>query len=162
MECPGGVLVKVLVGAEVQRSAMWFLSFWPFMRTTMFEGLFPWLVGLRTSTLRMTHERNQRNLCAGKKREQMHTNVANATSARKPRETKKRERRVPTDLCHESQHILAILELLTKLSASGVHHAHRFVKGSGLVLLSSVCKDNTSKDPFSRCEICKNLGYRLS
>ena len=24
------------------------------------------------------------------------------------------------------------------------------------------CKDNTSKDPFSRCEICKNLGYRLS
>ena len=23
-------------------------------------------------------------------------------------------------------------------------------------------KDNTSKDPFSRCEICKNLGYRLS
>ena len=27
---------------------------------------------------------------------------------------------------------------------------------------SRVCKDNTSKDPFSRCEICKNLGYRLS
>ena len=25
-----------------------------------------------------------------------------------------------------------------------------------------VCKDNTSKDPFSRCEICKNLGYKLS
>ena len=25
-----------------------------------------------------------------------------------------------------------------------------------------VCKDNTSKDPSSRCEICKNLGYRLS
>ena len=24
------------------------------------------------------------------------------------------------------------------------------------------CMDNTSKDPFSRCEICKNLGYRLS
>ena len=24
------------------------------------------------------------------------------------------------------------------------------------------CKDNTSKDPFSQCEICKNLGYRLS
>ena len=24
------------------------------------------------------------------------------------------------------------------------------------------CKDNTSKDPFSRCEIWKNLGYRLS
>ena len=24
------------------------------------------------------------------------------------------------------------------------------------------CKDKTSKDPFSRCEICKNLGYRLS
>ena len=24
------------------------------------------------------------------------------------------------------------------------------------------CKDNTSKDPFSRCEICNNLGYRLS
>ena len=25
-----------------------------------------------------------------------------------------------------------------------------------------VCKDNTSKDPFSRCEICKTLRYRLS
>ena len=24
------------------------------------------------------------------------------------------------------------------------------------------CKDNTSKGPFSRCEICKHLGYRLS
>ena len=24
------------------------------------------------------------------------------------------------------------------------------------------CKDNTSTDPFSRCEICKNLEYRLS
>ena len=24
------------------------------------------------------------------------------------------------------------------------------------------CKDNTSKDPFSLCEICKNLGHRLS
>ena len=24
------------------------------------------------------------------------------------------------------------------------------------------CKDNTSKDPFSRCEICKKMGYRLS
>ena len=24
------------------------------------------------------------------------------------------------------------------------------------------CKDNTSKDPFSRCEICNNLGYRMS
>ena len=24
------------------------------------------------------------------------------------------------------------------------------------------CKDDTSKGPFSRCEICKNLGYRLS
>ena len=24
------------------------------------------------------------------------------------------------------------------------------------------CKDNTSKDPFSRCVMCKNLGYRLS
>ena len=23
------------------------------------------------------------------------------------------------------------------------------------------CQDNTSKDPFSQCEICKNLGYRL-
>ena len=26
----------------------------------------------------------------------------------------------------------------------------------------SLCKDNTSKDPFSRCEMCKKLGYRLS
>ena len=26
----------------------------------------------------------------------------------------------------------------------------------------SICKDKTSKEPFSRCEICKNLGYRLS
>ena len=25
-----------------------------------------------------------------------------------------------------------------------------------------ISEDNTSKDPFSRCEICKNLGYRLS
>ena len=25
-----------------------------------------------------------------------------------------------------------------------------------------LCKDNTSKDPFSRCEICNKLGYRLS
>ena len=24
------------------------------------------------------------------------------------------------------------------------------------------CKDNTSKDPFSRCAICKNYGYSLS
>ena len=24
------------------------------------------------------------------------------------------------------------------------------------------CQDNTSKDQFSRCEICKNFGYRLS
>ena len=24
------------------------------------------------------------------------------------------------------------------------------------------CKDNAAMDPFSRCEICKNLGYRLS
>ena len=23
------------------------------------------------------------------------------------------------------------------------------------------CEDNTSKDPFSRCDMCKNLGYRL-
>ena len=28
--------------------------------------------------------------------------------------------------------------------------------------LQQNCKDNTSKDPFSRCEICKNLGYRLN
>ena len=25
-----------------------------------------------------------------------------------------------------------------------------------------LCKDNTSKDPFSRCEICKNLAFRWS
>ena len=24
------------------------------------------------------------------------------------------------------------------------------------------CKDNTSKDPFSRCATCKNYGYSLS
>ena len=26
----------------------------------------------------------------------------------------------------------------------------------------SLCKDNTSNDPFSRCETCKNLGNILS
>ena len=29
-------------------------------------------------------------------------------------------------------------------------------------MFNVLCKDNTSKDPFSRCEMCKNLGYRLS
>ena len=29
-------------------------------------------------------------------------------------------------------------------------------------IIFRACRENTSKDPFSRCEICKNLGYRLS
>ena len=36
-----------------------------------------------------------------------------------------------------------------------------FTADGGLVI-DGVCKDNTSKYPFSRCELCKNLGYRLS
>ena len=31
-----------------------------------------------------------------------------------------------------------------------------------MVIYLEKCKDNTSKDPFSRCEICKNLVYSLS
>ena len=44
--------------------------------------------------------------------------------------------------------------------------SQRFPGLSGKLLIDAImrayCKDNTSKDPFSRCEICKNLGYRLS
>ena len=38
-----------------------------------------------------------------------------------------------------------VADALTKLRADG-----------------EFCQDNTSKDPFSRCEICRNMGYRLS
>ena len=37
-----------------------------------------------------------------------------------------------------------------------------FTADGGLLQPTGWCKDNTSKDPFSRCEMCKNLGYRLS
>ena len=32
---------------------------------------------------------------------------------------------------------------------------------SGNVTYGSNCKDNTSKDPFSRCATCKNYGHSL-
>ena len=37
-----------------------------------------------------------------------------------------------------------------------------FTADGGPLQPTGGCKDNTSKDPFSRWEICKNLGYRLS
>ena len=35
-----------------------------------------------------------------------------------------------------------------------------FLRGRQIAYL--ICKDNTSKDPFSRCATCKNYGYSLS
>ena len=40
--------------------------------------------------------------------------------------------------------------------------AYELMNCKTCVQADGFCKDNTSKDPFSRCGICKNLGYRLS
>ena len=44
----------------------------------------------------------------------------------------------------------------------GVDRCWMSLAPCNFLILVMFCKDNTSKDPFSRCEICKNLGYRLS
>ena len=78
---------------------------------------------------------------------------------------KSRKKRQAKACDWSGQHV--IYRTLSKTSEEWLPRIHPILLQIDRLQLTAVycnrrCKDNTSNDPFSRCEICKNLGYSLS